>query len=107
GYILLGLSRSLAAACTAVVLAHSGGAMLWVFSATILQLQTEDRFRGRVFSAELGLSVMTMTLSSYTAGLLIDRAVPVQLVAIGVGCVMLFPALVWARVLRTTREVVA
>ena len=28
---------------------------MWVFSTTLLQLHTEDRFRGRVFSADLGL----------------------------------------------------
>ena len=50
GYILLGLAPSLPLACAAVVFAHAGGSMLWVFSATLLQLRTEDRFRRpRVF----------------------------------------------------------
>jgi MFS family permease len=103
GYMLLGIAPSLALACAAVVCAHAGGSMLWVFSATLLQLQTEDRFRGRVFSAEFGLSVITMSLSSYSAGLLVDHSVPVQHVAIVAGAIMLIPALMWAWVLRRWR----
>ena len=33
-------------------LAHSGGSIAWVFSTTLLQKYTDDKFRGRVFSAE-------------------------------------------------------
>jgi hypothetical protein len=86
-------------ACTAIVLAHAGGSAIWIFSSTLLQLGTEDRFRGRVFSAEFGFSVVTMSLSSYSAGLLIDRSVPVSIVAAGVGLAMLLPAMVWGAAL--------
>ena len=74
--------------------------MLWVFSSTILQLQTEDRFRGRVFSAEFAFAVITMSASSYTAGMLIDRGSAAPFVAGCTGLVMLFPALLWAYTLR-------
>ncbi len=100
GYVMLGLAPTLPLACAAVVFAHAGGSTLWVFSSTLLQLQTEDRFRGRVFSAEFAFSVVTMSLSSYSAGLLVDRSVPVEYVAIGVGMAVMIPALLWARVLR-------
>ena len=100
GYIALGLSPNLACACAAIAIAHSGGSTLWVFSTTLLQLQTEDRFRGRVFSAEFALSVVTMSASSSSAGALIDRHVPVGAVAILAGVIALLPALLWARVLR-------
>lgn len=78
--------------------------MLWVFSATLLQLQTDDRFRGRVFSAEFAFSVITMSVSSYSAGWLVDHNVAVQTVAVGVGCAMAIPALLWAWVLRSWRQ---
>lgn len=99
GYVGLGLAPNLALACVAVMVAHAGGSVLWVFSSTLLQLQTEDRFRGRVFSAEFGLSVLTMSCSSYLAGLFVDRSVPVATVAVVVGAVMIIPALAWTRVL--------
>ena len=83
----------------AVIAAHAGGSVLWVFSTTLLQLQTEDRFRGRVFSAEFGFAVLTMSMSSYAAGLLVDRRVPVGHVAIWVGLAVMIPMLVWASVL--------
>lgn len=41
-----------------------------------------------------------MSVSSYSAGLLVDRSVPVGYVAIAVGTVVMIPALLWARVLR-------
>jgi MFS family permease len=99
GYISLGLAPNLFFASLAVIAAHAGGSVLWVFSSTLLQLQTEDRFRGRVFSAEFGFAVITMSMSSYTAGWLVDRAVPVGGVAIGVGFAVMIPMLVWAYVL--------
>jgi len=99
GYISLGLAPNLLAATMAVIAAHAGGSVLWVFSTTLLQLQTEDRFRGRVFSAEFGFAVLTMSMSSYAAGLLVDRRVPVGHVAIWVGLAVMIPMLVWASVL--------
>lgn len=95
GYFSLSAAPNLPAACAAIILAHGGASAIWVFSSTLLQLGTEDRYRGRVFSAEFGFSVVTMSLSSYIAGLLIDRSVPVATVAAGVGLAMSIPAIVW------------
>jgi hypothetical protein len=86
-------------ACGGIILGHAGGSTLWVFSSTLLQLQTEDRFRGRVFSAEWALSVVTMSLSSYSAGVLIDRNVAAATVATATGLVVLIPAALWTMVL--------
>jgi MFS family permease len=104
GYILLGHAPNLAVACASVTLAHSGGAMMWVYSTTLLQRQTEDRYRGRVFAAESAFMVLTMSLSSYYAGTLIDHAMPVRSVATLTGLVMLIPALLWALALVTWTE---
>lgn len=100
GYVALSACDNIWPACAALAVAHGGGSMLWVFSATLLQLQTEDRFRGRVFSAEFAFAVITMSASSYTAGVLIDRGFAARLVAGCTGLVMLFPALLWAYALR-------
>jgi predicted MFS family arabinose efflux permease len=95
GYVMLGLSGTLLFAVIGVMAAHSGLAMIWVFSTTLLQLSTEDRFRGRVFSTEFSLGVLTMAASSAIAGYFVDRGVPVQKIAIVNGLVMLIPALLW------------
>ncbi len=104
GYLLLGFSPVLLAAGLAVVLAHAGGSTCWVFSTTLLQIQTEDRFRGRVFSAEFAFNVLVMSVASYTAGLLTDRGVPVQRVAMLTGAALLIPAVLWAFAQRLWRR---
>ncbi len=96
GYFGLGLSPNVWVACACIVVAHCGGSTVWVFSTTILQLNTEDRFRGRVFSADLGFSMLTIAIGAYVCGFFLDRGVSVQVVACGTGLVMIVPALLWA-----------
>ena len=104
GYLALGFSPTLLAACTAVVLAHSGGSIAWVFSTTLLQLQTDDRFRGRVFSAEFAFNVATMSLATFTAGRLMDVGWSVYDVAKLTGLFVLIPGLLWAVAQRLWRD---
>jgi predicted MFS family arabinose efflux permease len=104
GYVVLGTSASLPLAIASVALAHAGTSMNWVFSSTLLQTYTEDQFRGRVFSADFGLCMLTLSVSSYLAGLAIDLGVPPRTFAVGMGITMLLPALAWTLALRRTRE---
>ena len=103
GYLALGVAPTLLLACAAVVLAHAGGSTIWVFSTTLLQEQTEDRFRGRVFSAEFAFSMLSMSTVSYLSGVLIDLGVSVRMVAMGSGAVVLLPLLAWGLALRLWR----
>jgi predicted MFS family arabinose efflux permease len=96
GYLWLGVSASLAIAVIAVVLAHAGASTNWVFSTTLLQIYTEDRFRGRVFAADYGLCCVGISASSYLAGVAIDLGVAPRAFAAGMGFVMLVPAIAWA-----------
>jgi MFS family permease len=110
GYTMLGAAGSLAVACFWVVLGHCGGSTVWVFSTTLLQLNTDDKFRGRVFSAELGLCMVTLAVGAYVTGLLVDHGVDARTVAIATGLVMLIPAVLWGRAMRMwklTTEVAA
>jgi hypothetical protein len=104
GYVTLGLSSSLAIAILAVLLAHAGTSMNWVFSTSLLQTYTEDRFRGRVFAADYGLCTLTISASSYLAGIFLDHGVSPRTFAVALGCAMLLPALGWAMALRATRR---
>ena len=104
GYLWVGASTSFVAAAVAVVLAHAGSSTNWVFSTTLLQRGTEDRFRGRVFAADLGICMLAISASSYVAGLAIDTGVPVRAFASAIGAVMLLPAAAWAAVLWTMRR---
>ena len=78
GYLLLGIARSLWLACIVLVLGHAGGSAAWTASTTLLQQQTEDNTRGRVFSPEFALSMLMLSIVSYGAGLLADAGVSVQ-----------------------------
>ena len=102
GYVFLGASTSLAIAICAVAAAHAGSSTNWVFSSTLLQIYTEDRFRGRVFSAEFGISSLVMSASIYLAGAAIDFGVPPRAFAAAIGLVMLVPAAAWAVALHRT-----
>ena len=87
-------------ACLALVLAHGGGSTIWVFSTTLLMKSTEDKFRGRVFSADLGVNTLMVSLTSFLAGTFIDRGVPVRQYAMFTGISVLAPAFAWALAMR-------
>lgn len=100
GYVLLSAAPSLSLACAAIVLSHGGGSTIWVFSTTLLQLSTEDRFRGRVFGAELGFNMLAVSIASSVAGTLIDHGLPVRAGALLTGLTLLFPAFAWFTAMR-------
>jgi len=100
GYSVLGASRSVWMAAACAMLAHAGGSTVWVFSTTLLQLHTEDRFRGRVFAADLGFSMLTIALGAYVCGRFLDWGASTRVVASFTGLLMLVPALLWALPLR-------
>ena len=97
GYALLGLAGSLAFAAATVIFSHTGGSAAWTGSTTLLQQMTEDRFRGRVFSAEFALYMLAMAISSFAAGQLLDRGVSVRVLAVATGVASLLPAFAWLR----------
>ncbi len=103
GYIVLGTSTSLAVAICAVIVAHAGSSTNWVFSSTLLQIYTEDRFRGRVFAADFGICMLTISASSYLAGLSLDLGVSPRCFALAMGVLMLLPAAAWTLAMRRTR----
>ncbi len=107
GYFGLGMSPNVWVACLWIVLAHCGGSTVWVFSTTLLQFNTEDRFRGRVFSADLGFSMLTIAIGAYVCGIFLDRGVSARAVASATGMIMLLPAILWAWAMRSgsTRSV--
>jgi predicted MFS family arabinose efflux permease len=106
GYTLLGVSGHLWQACLCVMLAHFGSSIVWVFSTTLLQLQSDDRFRGRVFAADLGLCMFTIAAGAYLAGRFVDWGFAARNVAGVAGTLMLIPAILWGLSIRrkTARE---
>ena len=95
-YILFGSTPSFVIALLVLGIAHTGGSILWVFSTVLLQREVQDRFRGRVFAAELALLTLTMAASNYLTGELLDRfGLSPRLVVIGIGILFMIPGVVW------------
>jgi len=95
GYLALCVAGSLWFAALAVVFSHCGGSAAWTASTTLLQQMTEDRYRGRVFSAEFAFAMLGLSISSFAAGQFADRGIDVRTIAIATGIVMLLPAAAW------------
>ena len=95
-YMAFGAATSFVVALIVLGLAHTGGSILWVFSTVLLQRGVEDNFRGRVFAAELALLTLTMAVSNYATGELLDRfRLSPRAVAIGIGAFFLLPGVAW------------
>lgn len=103
GYGVLGASRSVWMAAACAMLAHAGGSTVWVFSTTLLQLHSEDRYRGRVFAADLGLGSFSFAVTAYACGRFLDAGIPARTVATGTGLAMLVPASILFLALRSAR----
>ncbi|MGZ4733371.1 MAG: MFS transporter, partial [Terriglobales bacterium] len=103
GYFGLGIAPNVWVACLFIALAHCGGSTVWVFSTTLLQLNTEDRFRGRVSSADLGFAMLTVAVGAYVCGVFLDHGVSARVVASATGIIMVLPAMVWAWAIRSAR----
>lgn len=95
-YIVFGSTSSFVLALIALGMAHTGGSILWVFSTVLLQRDVEDGFRGRVFAAELALLTLTMAVSNYLTGEMLDSfGVSPRLMVVSIGIFFLIPGVVW------------
>ena len=95
GYLTVSWAPSLPVVCLAIAFAHSGGSIAWVFSTTLLQKYTEDRYRGRVFSAEFAFTMGALAVVTFLSGVAVDAGLPVRRLAFIIGCLMLIPGGLW------------
>ncbi len=102
-YLLFSRAPSLAAASACVAAAHAGGSVVWVFSTTLLQLNTEDRFRGRIFAADFGLLTLAISCSASAVSVAMDHGTGPRMAAAALGLAMFAPAGLWALAQRLWR----
>ena len=100
GYASLGKAPNVWLATLCVIFAHCGGSVIWVFSTTLLQLNTDDRFRGRVFAADNGFCMFMLAVGAFLAGRFIDAGISERSIATATGLLMLVPAGLWAWAMR-------
>jgi hypothetical protein len=104
-YIALAAAPTLPIAALAVLLAHFGGSILWVFSTVLLQMEVPDRFRGRVFAAELAFVTLVTSLSSYLTAYGLDHAGwSPRALAFTLGGLFCVPGLAWLLILSQWTE---
>ncbi len=104
-YAALGAAPTLPLAALCVLLAHVGGSILWVFSTVLLQMEVSDRFRGRVFAAELALMTLTLSASSYWTGHQLEQAHwSPRLLALVLGAGFAVPGTLWMIIESRWRE---
>lgn len=80
----------------AIMFAHMGGSNIWVVTTTLLQMHTEDRFRGRIFAMDMGMLMLAVSTSNYLLGIGLDTwkfSAPQS--AAGLGFALLIPGLLW------------
>lgn len=95
-YLMLAWAPTLPLAAVAVLFAHFGGSILWVFSTVLLQLEVPDRFRGRIFAVELALVTLASSASSYWTGYELDRGGwSPRTMAFALGTLFCVPGTLW------------
>jgi MFS family permease len=72
GYVLAGVSPLLLLAMLAVMTAHMGGSIQWVFSTTLIQIAAPREVLGRIFAVEFACMTLASAASSYGFGVLHD-----------------------------------
>jgi len=71
-YALLGAVYDPWLAAPLVIGAHVGGSTIWVVSTILLQQRVPSQFRGRTFATDLGLVMLTSSLSYLIWGAVLD-----------------------------------
>ncbi len=99
-YIMLAFAPTLPIAALAVLCAHFGGSILWVFSTVLLQMEIPDRFRGRVFAAELALVTVSSSVFSYWTAYQLDHSGwSPRTLSFALGAMFMVPGAVWLLIL--------
>jgi MFS family permease len=93
-YVGVGLAPWFALALVLVAVAHLGGGGNWMMSNYALQAVVPDALRGRVFSVDLMIATLSVSLSQLVVGAFIDSVSPRTVVMVS-GLVTIGYAGVW------------
>jgi MFS family permease len=96
GYGVGGLATGIGGVTFAYLIAGVGVAVVWVFSGTLLQQGSARAYRGRLFSAEFGLTMVVMSAAGWIGGEAVDRGLTALDVLWWTGGVMALPTALWA-----------
>lgn len=78
-----------------VLAGHIGGSVQWVFSTTLLQRLIPNRYRGRVFAAEMALLTFILSLSTYFTGAALAKGSDPRNICIVLALLFIVPGMTW------------
>lgn len=97
GWFLVAVSGSLLFLVPALMVRAMGGSATWTYSSTMIQMSTNDRYMGRVFSLDWLIFYMVITVSIFMIGAFLDthgkQSAP-QITLI-IGFISTLPLLFW------------
>lgn len=99
GYLWISGSQTLLLALLAVLVAHMGGSVQWVYSTVLLQMAVPDHLRGRVFAIEYAALTLTTALSAYLTGVANDAGWTPRALAVALALMFVLPGLLLTLVL--------
>jgi len=100
-YIAFSCSPSLLPALLCLLVAHMGASNIWVMSTSLLQINTPDHVRGRIFSVDFGVFMLMIAVSNYLMGVGLDTwGLTARQLAASLGFVMIVPGILWMVPLR-------
>lgn len=100
GYLVVG-SLAWASGMAAVALvvtvafAHATSGANWVLSTTLLQLRADDRYRGRVFTADWLILALVESASTLAASLALEAGVPLRTAVLAFASLQVISGLSW------------
>jgi predicted MFS family arabinose efflux permease len=94
-YLLFSQAPNMLQAALWVCCGHAAGSVQWVFSTTLIHRSVEDRFRGRVFSAEMAMLTLVMSTSIWLTGAAMDAGIAPRRIVFCLALLYILPGLAW------------
>jgi predicted MFS family arabinose efflux permease len=94
--IAFSFSKSLWVASLCIGLSGMFGSIVWVFSTSLLHLEADRQFLGRIFGIEMALLTLIMGISNGVVGVAIDGLqMTIQSVILWMGGLYMIPGIIW------------
>jgi hypothetical protein len=79
---------------------YTSGSVQWVFSTTLIHRLAEDSFRGRIFSTEMTLLTLVLTLSLGLTGQALAWGMDPRTLVLIHALILILPGLAWLHYLK-------
>ena len=81
------------------------GSIIWVFSSSLIHLEADKQYLGRIFGTEMALLTLIMGLSNGVVGVAIDSLhMTIESVVLWMSCLFFIPGVLWVLFLSSARS---